>query len=148
MLGSDSVFEWVVSGIQWIRGIAGNGLGGDSSDSKILPRRSCSAGGSLSARFSRWRVGGGRERTGRKISPGGGIQSKPFSAQYSYLRNEHHHSAAPPLVLQALNSALGPVDGLRASRRKGGPSESSGNGSHSERVGAGGGSCERVELRL
>jgi len=99
-------------------------------------------------------VGGGLAENGKglagKYPPGGGIQSKPFSAQAqsSVLRNEHHPSAAPLLVLEALNSALNPVDGLRAPRRKGGPSESSGNGSDSERVGAGGGSCERVELRL
>jgi len=55
-----------------------------------------------------------------KYFSGGGVQSKPFSAQapYSYLRNEDHPSAHPPIVLEASNSALGPEEGLRASHRK------------------------------
>ena len=63
-------------------------------------------------------VSGGLAENGKglagKYPPGGGIQSKPFSAQaqYSYLRNEHYPSAAPPLVLEALNSALNPSTGF------------------------------------
>jgi len=137
MLGSDSVFEWVVYGIRWIRGIAAT-----ISEAILLPVKYSPAAPSLPvARQGHDLVGGGlaknRKGPAGKYPPGGGIRSKPFSAQaqYSYLRNEHHPSAALPLVLAASNSALSPVDGLRASRRKGGPSESSGNGSDSEKGG-------------
>jgi len=150
MLGSDSVFECIVSCILWIRGISGNGLGGDSSDSKILPRRSCSARGSLSARFSRWRVGGERERTGRKIPPRGRYSINAFlSPSPVFVSPERALSLSCPTAGSGgVELCSQSFDGLRAPRRKGGPSESSGNGSDSERVGAGGGSCVRVELRL